>query len=220
MTDIILLERVENLGQMGDEVRVKPGYARNFLLPQGKALRATKENRSYFDERRKQLEAENLRRRQEAEKIAEQVADKKVSMVRAASETGQLYGSVSTRDIAEALTAAGVTVDRRQIVLDQPIKALGLYQVPVRLHPELSVEVTINVARTDEEAEMQLERGAAITAKLLESEEEAAEAAEELYEAHEELEEALEETVEEPAEAEAGAEGEGGGEGESATGAA
>jgi len=210
MTEIILLEKVDNLGQMGDEVRVKPGFARNFLLPQGKALRATPENRAYFEQRRKQLETENLERRKEAEAVTGKLADRKVSMVRAASETGQLYGSVSTRDIAEALSESGVSVDRRQVVLDQPIKALGLYQVPVRLHPEVTVEVTINVARSAEEAEMQLERGAAITAKLLESEAEAAEAAEELYEAHEALEEAVEEAAEgeegASAESESGAE--------------
>ena len=153
--EVILLERVEKLGQMGDVVNVRPGYARNYLLPQRKALRATSENRSSFEERRAHLEAENLEHRAEAESVAEKLEDFSVIIVRQASDNDHLYGSVTTRDIAGAVCDAGVTVDRRQIQLDRPIKTVGLHQVRVRLHPEVTVEVTTNVARSQDEAEMQ-----------------------------------------------------------------
>lgn len=156
--DVILLERVAKLGQMGDVVKVRDGYARNFLLPKNKALRATKENRARFDNMKVELEARNLERRQEAQAVAEKMAGQVVVMIRQASESGHLYGSVSTRDIAEGLTTAGFTVDRQQVVLNHPIKALGLVEVPVTLHPEVEVTVRVNVARSAEEAERQ-ERG-------------------------------------------------------------
>lgn len=156
--DVILLERVAKLGQMGDVVKVRDGYARNFLLPKSKALRATKENRARFDNMKVELEARNLERRQEAQAVAEKMAGQVVVMIRQASESGHLYGSVSTRDIAEGLTTAGFTVDRQQVVLNHPIKALGLVEVPVTLHPEVEVTVRVNVARSAEEAERQ-ERG-------------------------------------------------------------
>jgi large subunit ribosomal protein L9 len=155
MVDVILLERVEKLGQMGQVVKVRPGFARNYLLPQKKALRATKENLTYFEKQRTQLEATNLKRKQEAEEVAKKLDGLKVVIVRTAGESGQLYGSVSARDIADAVTEAGVTVERRQIVLDKPIKTLGLHPLRVALHPEVAVTVTANVAQSQEEAEMQ-----------------------------------------------------------------
>ena len=161
--EVILLERVEKLGQMGDVVNVRPGYARNYLLPQKKALRATEENRASFEDRRAQLEAENIEHRAEAESVAEKLEDFSVVIVRQASDNDHLYGSVTTRDIAGAVSDAGVTVDRRQIQLDRPIKTVGLHQVRVRLHPEVAVEVTTNVARSEEEAEMQA-RGESVRA--------------------------------------------------------
>ena len=153
--DVILLERIERLGQMGDVVKVKPGFARNYLLPQKKALRATKENREYFEKQRAQLEAQNLTRRQDAEKVATKLDGISVIIIRQAGEFGQLYGSVTTRDIATAITGAGFTVDRRQIMLDVPIKTLGLHKTRVALHPEVTVAVTLNVAPSEEEAAMQ-----------------------------------------------------------------
>ena len=153
--DVILLERIEKLGQMGDVVKVKPGYARNFLLPQKKALRATKDNLKGFEGRRAQLEADNLKRREEAEKVASKLDGLKVVIVRQAAESGHLYGSVTLRDIADEVTAGGFTVERRQILLDKPIKAVGLYPVRVALHPEVVVQVSVNVARSTEEAETQ-----------------------------------------------------------------
>lgn len=155
MMDIILLERVENLGQMGEVVKVRPGYARNYLLPQKKALRATKENLTYFEKQRTQLEAQNLTRRTEAEKVAEKLQGLSVVIIRQAGESGQLYGSVSARDISDAVTEAGFTIARGQVVLDKAIKALGRYPLRVILHPEVSVQVTANVAQSAEEAEMQ-----------------------------------------------------------------
>jgi large subunit ribosomal protein L9 len=160
---IILLERVEKLGQMGDLVNVKPGYARNYLLPQGKALRANKANLERFESERAQREADNLTRRKDAEGEAEKMNGLAVNMVRAASEMGQLFGSVTSRDIAEAVTEAGFTVNRDQVILDKSIKTLGLHDVRVRLHPEVSVSVTVNIARTLEEAETQLKTGMAVT---------------------------------------------------------
>jgi len=152
---VILLERVEKLGQMGDEVRVKDGFARNFLLPQKKALRASKDNLKRFEEQRAQLEAQNIKRREEAERIAERVHGLSVVIIRQAGESGGLYGSVSSRDVAEACVAGGLTINRSQVVLDHPIKTLGLAKVTVSLHPEVSIPVTVNVARSPEEAERQ-----------------------------------------------------------------
>ncbi len=153
--EVVLLERVEKLGQMGEVVRVKDGYARNYLLPQRKALRASKANLARFEEQRAQLEANNLARREEAQKAAAKMQDVSVTILRQASETAALYGSVSTRDIATALTAAGYTIDRAQVLLDRPIKNLGIYKVRVSLHPEVSIEASVNVARSAAEAEMQ-----------------------------------------------------------------
>jgi large subunit ribosomal protein L9 len=135
--EVILLERVAKLGQIGDTVKVKDGFARNFLLPNGKALRATEANKKKFEGMKAQIEAQNLERKQEAEAVAKKVDGKSVILVRQAGETGQLYGSVSTRDIAEALTKDGTTVERRQIVLNAPIKTIGLHVLPVQLHPEV-----------------------------------------------------------------------------------
>jgi len=155
MLDVILLERVENLGQMGQVVKVRPGFARNFLLPQKKAMRATKENLAYFEKQRAQLEAQNLTRKSEAEQVAEKLNGLKVVLIRQAGESGQLYGSVSARDLSDAVTAAGFTITRGQVVLEKPIKTLGLFPLRVVLHPEVSVQVTANVAQSAEEAEMQ-----------------------------------------------------------------
>jgi len=157
--DVILLERVYNLGQIGDVVKVKPGYARNFLLPHKKALRATEANKAKFEAQRAQIEANNLERRTEAEQIRDRVDGLKVVVIRQAGETGQLFGSVTSRDIADAVTAAGFTVDRRQIILDHPIKLLGLHPVRVALHPEVIVTVSANVAKSAEEAEAQEKAG-------------------------------------------------------------
>jgi large subunit ribosomal protein L9 len=155
MVDVILLERVENLGQMGEVVKVRPGYARNYLLPQKKALRATKENLSYFEKQRAQLEAQNLQRRSEAEQVAKKLDGVAVVVIRQAGESGQLYGSVTARDVAGAVTEAGFTIGRSQVVLDKAIKTLGLHKQRVVLHPEVSVAITVNVAQSAEEAEMQ-----------------------------------------------------------------
>jgi len=155
MIELILLERVEKLGQMGQLVKVKPGFARNYLLPQKKAMRATKENLAYFETQRAQLEANNLQRRTEATEIGSKLEGLTVVIIRTAGESGQLYGSVSARDIAEAVTEAGFTIERRQVVLERPIKNLGLHPIRVVLHPEVSVTVTANVAQSAEEAEMQ-----------------------------------------------------------------
>lgn len=152
---VILLQRIERLGQMGDIVSVKPGFARNFLLPHKKALRATKENMSYFEKQRAQLEVQNLKARQDAEAVAKKMEGLSVIVIRQAGETGQLYGSVANRDLAQAITASGFTVDRRQVLLDQPIKALGLFKVRVSLHPEVTITVTANVAQSEEEAALQ-----------------------------------------------------------------
>ena len=175
--EVILLERIEKLGQMGDVVNVKPGFARNFLLPRNKALRATSANRSLFESQRSQLEAENLSRRAEAEAVAAKAEGLTFAVLRQAGETGQLYGSVSSRDVAVAVTEAGFTVGRAQVVLDIPIKTLGLHPVRINLHPEVSITVTANVARTADEAAQQLERGYAVTDVDREAEEDAAEAA-------------------------------------------
>jgi large subunit ribosomal protein L9 len=155
MVDLILLERVDKLGQMGQIVKVKPGYARNYLLPQKKAMRATKENLAYFETQRAQLEVNNLERKSEAGYVAEKLEGLTVALIRQAGESGQLYGSVAARDIAEAVTAAGFTVDKRQIVLDRPIKTLGLHRLRLMLHPEVAVTITANVAQSEEGARMQ-----------------------------------------------------------------
>jgi len=194
---VILLERIEKLGQMGDEVTVKPGYARNFLLPQGKALRANKENRAHFDDQRAQLEAENLKRRTEAEAVSKKLDGLMVTLVRQASEMGNLYGSVTARDIAEQITAAGITVDKRQVIIDKPIKSLGIEDVRVQLHPEVIVTVRANVARSEEEATMQAQTGQAIVGSPVEREELMAEDVEEA--ADEALAEVAEEVFEEGA---------------------
>lgn len=146
---VILLERVPRLGQMGEVVRVRDGYARNFLLPQGKALRATKDNAKRFESERAQLEARNLDRKNEAASVAEKLDGKSFVVVRQAGETGQLYGSVNARDVADILTAGGFSVGRAQVVLNQPIKTIGLHAVAIALHPEVRSTVTINVARSE-----------------------------------------------------------------------
>lgn len=151
--EVILLERIEKLGQMGDVVKVKTGFARNFLLPQKKALRANKDNLAFFEKQRGQLEAMNLKRRDEAQAVAVKMDGLKVLMVRQAGESGQLYGSVSGRDVADAVKASGYTVERSQVNLDNPIKTLGSYPVRLSLHPEVFVTVTVTVARSQEEAE-------------------------------------------------------------------
>lgn len=156
---LILLERIEKLGQMGDVVKVRPGYARNYLLPQKKAVRATDDNRKRFEEQRGQLEANNLERRTEAEAVGVKLDGLTVALIRQAGEAGQLYGSVTARDIADAVTAAGFTIGRQQVRLDQPIKTLGLHRIAVPLHPEVVVHVTVNVARTQDEAEIQSRGG-------------------------------------------------------------
>lgn len=162
--EVILLERVAKLGQMGETVKVRSGYARNFLLPRGKALRATEANKKHFDAQRAQLEARNLERRKEAETVGEKLNGQSFIILRQSGETGVLYGSVSTRDLAEIMTQNGFTVDRNQIAINQPIKTIGLHNVPVALHPEVEVHVTINVARSPEEAERQA-RGEAVTTR-------------------------------------------------------
>jgi large subunit ribosomal protein L9 len=153
--DIVLLQRIEKLGQMGDVVSVKDGYARNFLLPQGKGLRATKSNLARFETERAQLETHNLELRSEAEKIAEKLDGQAFIIIRQASEAGSLYGSVAARDVAEIATEGGFTVERRQVVLDRPVKELGLHDVRIILHPEVSATISVNVARSAEEAKLQ-----------------------------------------------------------------
>jgi large subunit ribosomal protein L9 len=171
--DVILLERIERLGQIGDVVKVKPGFARNFLLPTKKALRATEENKKRFETQRAQIEANNLQRREEAEKVKGKVDGLKVVIIRQASETGVLFGSVSSRDIAEGVTKSGFTVDRRQVILDKPIKNLGLHPVRVALHPEVIVSVTANVAKSEDEAAAQEKAGGFVSQQQAEAEEEA-----------------------------------------------
>ena len=159
---VILLERIEKLGQMGDVVAVKDGYARNFLLPQKKALRATDANQKQFESQRATLEAQNIERRTEAETVAERLNGQSFVLIRQAGDSGQLYGSVSTRDIADAAGADDVNLHRSQIVLDRPLKTLGLHDVRIVLHPEVSVSVTVNIARSEDEAERQA-RGEDVT---------------------------------------------------------
>jgi large subunit ribosomal protein L9 len=161
--DVILLQRVEKLGQMGDVVKVRPGFARNFLLPQKKAVRATEENRRVFEQQRAQLEADNLQRKGEAESVAARMDGLHIMLIRQAGESGQLYGSVSPRDIADGVTEAGFTVGRQQVQLNAPIKTLGVHHVAVGLHPEVVVKVIVNVARSAEEADVQRTTGAAVS---------------------------------------------------------
>jgi large subunit ribosomal protein L9 len=177
---VILLERVEKLGQMGDEVRVKDGFARNFLLPKRKALRATKANREYFQAQKAQLEARNLAAKGEAEKIARKLDGQKFVLIRQAGDRGQLYGSVSPRDVADVMEKGGFKVDRHQVNISVAIKAIGLFTIPVVLHPEVKVNITINVARSEDEAERQA-RGEDVLAGKTEAEE-ARVAAEEIFE--------------------------------------
>jgi large subunit ribosomal protein L9 len=153
--EVVLLERVAKLGQMGEVVNVRDGYARNFLLPQGKALRATKANLARFDQDRAQLEARNLELKKEAEGVAAKLDGQTFVVIRSASDGGALYGSVTTRDAADAATAGGFSLDRRQVALDQPIKELGLHRLSVVLHPEVTATIVINVARSPEEATLQ-----------------------------------------------------------------
>lgn len=168
--EVILLERIEKLGQMGDVVNVKTGFARNYLLPQNKALRKTKQNLSHFESQRAQLEADNLTRKNEAEKIAGKLDNMNITIIRAAGETGQLYGSVTSRDIAENVTKAGISISKNQVILNRALKVLGLEPVRISLHPEVSVEVTANIARNKEEAEQQLSQGYAVSAVPVEEE--------------------------------------------------
>jgi large subunit ribosomal protein L9 len=177
---VILLERVEKLGQMGDVVEVKPGFARNYLLPQGKALRATDDNKKRFEGRRAQLEAQNLTRKKDAEAVAAKIKDLQIPLIRQASEGDQLYGSVTTRDIHVALEEAGVKVERRQVLLERTIKTVGLHKLRVALHPEVIVEVTANVARSPDELAIQArgERPADVAARAQEE----ALAAEDIFE--------------------------------------
>ena len=177
--DIILLQRIEKLGSIGDVVTVKDGYARNFLLPQKKALRANESNKKVFEANRDRLEKENAERRGEAEKAGEKVQGEEIVLIRAASNTGQLYGSVNVRDIAASLGEKGHEIDKKQVIMGDPIKAIGMHEVRIDLHPEVSVTVKANVARSDDEAELQ-SQGIDVMAQMFEDEqreiEEAAEA--------------------------------------------
>lgn len=172
--EVILLERIEKLGQMGDIVKVKPGYARNYLLPQKKAMRATKTNMDYFETQRGQLETDNLQRRSEAEAVSKKLKGLGVTLIRQAGESGQLYGSVNARDLAQAITEAGATVARGQIVLERVIKVLGLHPIRIRLHPEVFVTVSANVARSEEEARAQSETGHVVSVEEQQAAEDAA----------------------------------------------
>ena len=165
--DVILLERVEKLGGIGDVVAVKPGFARNYLLPRKKALRANEANRKVFEANRAQIEADNAARRSTAETDSKGIDGKSVTLIRQASNTGQLYGSVAVRDIVEALASDGIRVQKNQVVLDKPIKAIGVNTVKVALHPEVSVSITVNVARSPEEAELQAQ-GVDVMAQMFE----------------------------------------------------
>lgn len=205
--EVILLERMGRLGQIGDVVTVKDGYARNFLLPQGKALRATETNRKRFESERSQLEARDLERKGEAEAVAGKLDGQAFIVIRQAGDNGQLYGSVSTRDIATAVSEGGFSIERRQVLLDKPIKTLGLHEVRLALHGEVVPHVVINVARTEDEAARQA-RGEDVTQELTEEEEAARAAhaaADQLFEEgaepeEQELEETAEEATNDPAE--------------------
>lgn len=174
--EVILLERVGKLGQMGDVVRVKDGFARNFLLPRGKALRATADNKTRFESMKTELQARNLELKGGAEKVAATLNGKSVTVIRQASEAGQLYGSVSTRDIASLLAADGASINRSQVVLNTPIKAIGQYKVPLALHPDVETQITVIVARSADEA-ARVARGEDVTLRRTEEEEDAEAAA-------------------------------------------
>ena len=167
--DIILLQRIEKLGSIGDVVTVKDGYARNFLLPQKKALRANEANKKVFEANRDRLEKENAERRSEAEKSGEKVQGEEIVLIRAASNTGQLYGSVNVRDIAASLAEKGHEIDKKQVIMGDPIKAIGMHEVRIDLHPEVSVTIKANVARSDDEAELQ-SQGVDVMAQMFEDE--------------------------------------------------
>lgn len=201
-TQVILLERVEKLGNMGDVVSVKPGYARNYLLPEKKALRASKDNVAYFEGQKKAIEAESDKQKKEAEKLAKKVADIKVPLIRAASESGQLYGSVNTRDIAQAAAeTSGEAVTRPMVKINTNFKTIGLFPVNIQLHPEVIVEITVNIARSNEEAQIQADTGKALVSDDTPEEAPVVDAEEALAEALED--DALEAEKERTAEAEA-----------------
>lgn len=166
MMEVILLERVDSLGHMGETVRVKPGYARNYLLPQKKALRATNENKAFYEAQRAELEKRNAEKRTEAQKLGQKIEGFKATVIRNAAEGGQLYGSVTTRDIAEAVTAQSkMNVDRTMVMLNQGFKSIGLFEVAIQLHPEVKVNVVVNIARSEEEAKIQAKTGKALVAE-------------------------------------------------------
>lgn len=192
---VILLERIAKLGQMGDVVKVKDGFARNFLLPKQKALRATPDNMARFENEKAQLEAKNLERKTEAEAVGEKLNGEAFVIIRSAGETGQLYGSVATRDIAEQITNGGFTIERNQVTLNKPIKTIGLHDVDVVLHPEVTVSVQVNVARSDEEAVLQA-KGEDLTGDQQFQDDDDAIAAEDVFES-EELAKAAEEELSE-----------------------
>jgi len=169
--EIVLLERVEKLGQIGDVVNVKPGYARNYLLPRGKALRANKQNMAKFEAERSAIEERNADAKKQAEMLSESIGDLSVNLVRAASEMGQLYGSVTARDIAEAVSQAGHEVDKRQVTMESAIKNLGLFTLKLTLHAEVTKQIVVNVARSLEEAKTQLESGKAVISNIDEDDE-------------------------------------------------
>lgn len=187
--EIVLLERIAKLGQMGDVVKVKDGYARNFLLPQGKALRANERNLKIFETQKAQIETKNLEAKGEAEKVGEKLAGQTFIVIRQAGETGHLYGSVSTRDIAEAATDGGFTITKDQVELFAPIKTTGLNEAAIRLHPEVSVTITMNVARTEDEAARQA-RGEDVNIDLSDEEQDVLAMAEEVFESEELAQEA------------------------------
>jgi large subunit ribosomal protein L9 len=204
--EVILLERVAKLGQMGEVVRVKDGFARNYLLPKGKALRATKENKSRFDTMKVELEARNLEQKGEAQKIADKLDGQSFTVLRQAAESGQLYGSVSPRDLADLVSAKGFTLNRSQIALNTPIKSIGMHKVPITLHPEVEVSISVTVARNADEAE-RIARGEDVTItrdQIDEAAEKAQAAAEAFFDP--EAAEKLREAEEQPAEGEAPAE--------------
>ena len=193
--EIVLLERVEKLGQIGDVVNVKPGYARNFLLPRGKALRANKQNMAKFEAERSAIEGRNADAKKQAEMLSESIGNLSVNLVRAASEMGQLYGSVTARDIAQAISQAGYDVDKRQVTMESAIKNLGLFTLKLTLHAEVTKQIVVNVARSLEEAKTQLESGKAVISNLDEDDED------EIIKAAPEVAVASDEAEVEPAEA-------------------
>ena len=191
---VVLLERIEKLGQMGDVVTVKPGFARNYLLPQQKALRATKANMERFERERAQLEARNLELKKEAEAVGAKLDGQRFTIIRQAAESGSLYGSVTARDIADTTTENGFSVERRQVVLDHPVKELGLHEIRVLLHPEVWATITVNVARNEDEAKLQ-EAGKTVAEVRAEEERASEFEVAELFEDVRGAEEAIEETT-------------------------